>query len=47
MVHFPLPDSLCKNKLLRNTFKKEIENDKLYKNLLINHIQLLNYILKS
>ena len=47
MVHFPLPDSLCKNQLLRNTFKKEIENDKLYKNLLINHIEIFNYILKS
>jgi hypothetical protein len=43
-VNFPLPDSLCNNKLLRNSFKDEVINDKLYKNTLINHMQILTYI---
>jgi hypothetical protein len=47
MVHFPLPDSLCKNKILRSVFKKEIENDDLNQNSLINYIQIFNYILQG
>lgn len=43
-VNFPLSDSLCNNKLLRSSLNKEIINDRLYKNTLINYMLILTYI---